>query len=148
MSTLAMSPRWRPSAGLSYGLAVCCVDGAWVVSALLPHLMVDVPPWYAFVAVVLISIWGGGLGPGRLAGLLSTWNRGAEAMDGWTTAAALGKVSPLLLQSVLPQPLEHVLAELLRHERWEGELIHTGRTSRRPGKPSDVCSGMGAARAR
>jgi K+-sensing histidine kinase KdpD len=72
MSTLAMSPRWRPSAGLSYGLAVCCVDGAWVVSALLPHLMVDVPPWYAFVAVVLISIWGGGLGPGRLAGLLST----------------------------------------------------------------------------
>jgi PAS domain-containing protein len=81
-------------------------------------------------------------------GVITSWNRGAEAMDGWTTAAALGKVSPLLLQSVLPQPLEHVLAELLRHERWEGELIHTGRTSRRPGKPSDACSGMGAARAR
>jgi hypothetical protein len=63
MSTLAMSPRWRPSAGLSYGLAVCCVDGAWVVSALLPHLMVDVPPWYAFLAAVLISIGGVASGP-------------------------------------------------------------------------------------
>ena len=71
MSTFATSPRWLPSAVLRYGLAVFCVVGALLVSQLVQHL-VDAPPWYEFLAVVLISTWVGGLGPGILAVLLST----------------------------------------------------------------------------
>jgi K+-sensing histidine kinase KdpD len=41
------------------------------VAELLQHLIVA-PPWYEFLAGVLISTWVGGLGPGILAVLLST----------------------------------------------------------------------------
>jgi two-component system, LuxR family, sensor kinase FixL len=217
---------------------VCCVVGALFVAELL-HYLVDAPPWYEFLAAVLISTWVGGLGPGILAVLLSTlavdyffmpplhtfsltiayvprlvvfglsalliswlvtrrkraevslrhardemearvqertaalqqtnealqteigerkraeetlraqanllnlthdtvmvsdmngvityWNRGAESIYGWTAGEVLGKVSHLLLQTVFPQPLGHIRAELVSSGRWEGEVFHTCR---------------------
>ena len=67
----------------------------------------------------------------EMNGVITYWNRGAEAMYGWTKEEALGKVSHHLLQTVFPQTLEHVLTQLLRSGRWEGELIHTGGDGKR-----------------
>jgi PAS domain S-box-containing protein len=51
------------------------------------------------------------------------WNRGAEALYGWTAEEAEGRIAPELLKSVLPMPLERIMAELVSSGRWEGELV-------------------------
>ncbi|MDB5538489.1 MAG: hypothetical protein JWQ89_216, partial [Devosia sp.] len=62
---------------------------------------------------------------------ITYWNSGAESSYGWSKAEALGASSHQLMQTVFPQPLEAINAELLRTGRWEGELIHTTRHGRR-----------------
>ncbi len=68
--------------------------------------------------------------------VITYWNRGAEERYGWTRQEAVGKVAHQLLQTIFPQPLEEIDAELLRVDRWEGELIH----SRRDGTPVVLAS--------
>jgi PAS domain S-box-containing protein len=68
--------------------------------------------------------------------VITYWNRGAEERYGWTRQEAVGKVSHQLLQTIFPQPIEQINAELLRVDRWEGELVHT----RREGTPVVVAS--------
>jgi PAS domain S-box-containing protein len=54
--------------------------------------------------------------------VITYWNRGAQELYGWTDKEAIGRHSQELLQTIFPTPLEDILAELLRTNRWEGEL--------------------------
>jgi PAS domain S-box-containing protein len=58
-------------------------------------------------------------------GVVRNWNRGAEALYGWTAEEAEGETALELLKTVFPIPFERVMAELLDRGRWEGELVRT-----------------------
>jgi PAS domain S-box-containing protein len=60
-------------------------------------------------------------------GVITYWNRGAEALYGWTAEQAEGKIARELLKTVSPVPRDCIMAELLSSGRWDGEL---GRTKR------------------
>jgi PAS domain S-box-containing protein len=53
---------------------------------------------------------------------ITYWNRGAEELYGFTAGEALGKRSHDLLQTVFPESLHNIGAELVSANRWEGEL--------------------------
>src|ERR1700732_1699616 len=57
--------------------------------------------------------------------VITYWNRGAQELYGWTEKEAIGKHSQELLQTIFPAPLEAITEELLRINRWEGELKKT-----------------------
>ena len=59
--------------------------------------------------------------------LITYWNRAAEALYGWPAENALGKSTHQLLQTVFPVGVDEINQELLRSDRWEGELVHTKR---------------------
>ena len=59
--------------------------------------------------------------------VITYWNRGAEALYGWTAAEALGKISHQLLSATFPIPLDVIKAELLSTDRWEGEVVRKTR---------------------
>jgi len=54
-----------------------------------------------------------------LAGRITSWNRGAERLYGYTTAEALGQPIALLTPPDLPDEFPEILARLLRGERLE-----------------------------
>jgi len=53
------------------------------------------------------------------------WNRGAEALYGWTAEQAVGRLGAEFLKTIFPQPFERIKEELLGAGRWEGELVRT-----------------------
>ena len=60
-----------------------------------------------------------------MSDVITYWNRGAQELYGWAEKEAIGKHSQELLQTIFPTPLEDIRAELLRTNRWEGELKKT-----------------------
>ena len=60
-----------------------------------------------------------------MSDVITYWNRGAQELYGWTDKEAMGRRSQELLQTIFPTPLEDIRAELLRTNRWEGELKKT-----------------------
>ena len=59
--------------------------------------------------------------------VITYWNRGAEALYGWSAEYAVGRPAHQLLQTVFPSSLDEIMQGLLSTGRWEGELIHTKR---------------------
>lgn len=60
-----------------------------------------------------------------LANKITYWNRAAAELYGWSAEDAIGNVTHSLLKTSSTVPLEQITAELLRDDRWEGELVHT-----------------------
>ncbi|MGI5861134.1 MAG: PAS domain S-box protein [Myxococcales bacterium] len=55
-------------------------------------------------------------------GGIESWNRGAEALYGFSAREALGRVPRELLRTRFAAPWPAIEAELRRSERWEGQL--------------------------
>jgi len=54
---------------------------------------------------------------------ITYWNTGAAELYGYTREEALGRISHELLHTVFPEP-DRIREQLLRENRWSGELTH------------------------
>jgi PAS domain S-box-containing protein len=57
-------------------------------------------------------------------GRITYWNRGAQEVYGYSSEETLGRLTDELFKTVYTQPLEQIVAQLEREDRWSGELIH------------------------
>jgi PAS domain S-box-containing protein len=61
------------------------------------------------------------------SGEITSWNKGAEQLYGWTRDQALGSALRELLKTRFPRPLPEIEAEFARDGLWAGELVQSGR---------------------
>ncbi|HEY2004208.1 MAG TPA: PAS domain S-box protein [Candidatus Saccharimonadia bacterium] len=69
-------------------------------------------------------------------GRIAYWNKGAEAIYGFTSEQAIGKIAHDLLKTQFTTPLPEVLKQVTQLGHWTGELQHT----RKDGKEVYVLS--------
>ena len=62
---------------------------------------------------------------------ITSWNRGAERLYGWTRAEALGKNATELLCSEYPIPLEQIEEELKSTGEWQGQIVQCHKSGKR-----------------
>ncbi|HME69234.1 MAG TPA: ATP-binding protein [Myxococcota bacterium] len=62
---------------------------------------------------------------------ITFWNRSADELYGWKREEALGEVACQLLKKSFPVSIDEIMAELLRTDRWEGEVVHRKRDGTR-----------------
>jgi len=63
----------------------------------------------------------------NMDGTIRYWSDGAARLYGWKAQSASGEVSPRLLKTVFPVPLQIIEAEWRANGYWEGKLIHERR---------------------
>ncbi|OLC45438.1 MAG: hypothetical protein AUH80_08670 [Chloroflexi bacterium 13_1_40CM_4_65_16] len=61
---------------------------------------------------------------------ITSWNRGAERLYGWTRTEALGKRATQLLCSEYPMPLEQIEERLKASGEWEGQVVQCHKSGR------------------
>jgi anti-anti-sigma factor len=66
----------------------------------------------------------------ELEGGITFWNRGAEALYGYSRGEAMGRVTHDLLRTARPSGLDAFHTTLRRTGRWEGELRHRTKDGR------------------
>ncbi len=60
----------------------------------------------------------------RMDGTVSSWNRGAEVLYGWSKDEAVGQRTHTLFQTKSPQELQQIEEQLRGTGSWSGELVH------------------------
>jgi PAS domain S-box-containing protein len=63
-------------------------------------------------------------------GAIAYWNRGSEALYGWTSQEALGKTLDDLAPTTYPAPLPDIMQALVAKGYWEGDLLRTTRNGK------------------
>jgi PAS domain S-box-containing protein len=62
---------------------------------------------------------------------ISSWNKGAENLYGWTCEEVIGKHLDTLLQTEFPKPMTEILEQLHDEGQFSGELVQVARNGRR-----------------
>jgi PAS domain S-box-containing protein len=62
---------------------------------------------------------------------ITSWNKGAEQLYGWTAEEVIGKVLHSFLPTEFPKPLVEIEAELQREGNFTGEVVQIARDGRR-----------------
>ena len=62
---------------------------------------------------------------------ISSWNKGAENLYGWTCEEVMGKHLDTLLQTEFPKPMTEILEQLHSEGQFSGELVQVARNGRR-----------------
>jgi PAS domain S-box-containing protein len=65
-----------------------------------------------------------------LEGKIISWSRGAETLYGWTKEEALGRITHSLFQTRFSEPLEKIMEQFEKTDRWSGELVHRTKDGR------------------
>jgi PAS domain S-box-containing protein len=59
------------------------------------------------------------------------WSAGMEQCYGWSRRETLNKISHELFRTEFPEPYEQIVAHLMKHGEWTGELVHRRRDGSR-----------------